>query len=292
MARFDFTSEKSYYDDLMGGNNPKANSEIAIEYLTEIHDQPFKPYSSEQLQLLADDIKLNGLMSPLIVMQVPGTVYYEIIAGRNRYNACLLLNMQSVPCIVKTNLSNAQRNLILVNSNLMQRQMLLPSERARAYRMQLDAYKELGVKVDFDGSQANVYKYLRLNNLYDQLLYMVDRGEILFTIGYELSAMSNIAQHAIYDYLSDYPNVRLNDRLLATLKSRDDAGELNNSEDISDTIASGGKATSQSLKPKTKLTINLKQFKSELSTANPDILLKVIISNEYDILRMYQEEQE
>lgn len=284
MARFDFkTNTSEYLDDLLGGNNPKTNEEIGIEFLVEITDQPFLPYSDERLKMLAADIKLNGLMSPLIVTKRDGSMLYEILAGRNRFNACKLLGMEAIPCIVKDGLSWAQRNLILVNSNLMQRQSLLPSERAKAYKMQSDAYKELGVKVEWSDSQATAYKYIRLNNLNESLLEKVDKGDIQFTVGYELSGLPEDTQCAVAEYVKREPKAKPANVLKAI---RDHYGRPHSIEELERILEKDDKPK----KTLRELTIKMSAFSSELKDADLGTLLKAILANEYDILRMYREE--
>lgn len=291
MVRFDFkTGTTEYLDDLLGGNNGKANEEIDIDFLVEITEQPFKPYSDERLKMLMGDIKLNGLMSPLIVTKLEGSMMYEILAGRNRFNACMLLGMESVPCIVKYGLSEAQRNLILVNSNLMQRQSLLPSERAKAYKMQLKAYKELGIKSEWVESQATAYKYMRLNNLNDEFLAKVDSGEIQFTLGYELSGMSGATQSVISEYIEQEPKERLASAVEAIKGACSEpcsVGELKRLLELKER-----EKASKQKKSVPKLIVKMSAFTSELKDANLGKLLEVIIANEYDILRMYREGME
>lgn len=207
---FKFDKPKDSLDSLLGAPKSQIVRDVSMAELKEISDQPFNPYSDEALEVLVDDIKENGLLSPLVVAPIDGG--YEILAGRNRYRACKELGMEKVPCIVRNNLNQAKRNLILVASNLKQRQQLLPSEKARAYKMQQDACKELNIafKPELIESTANVYKYLRLNNLTDELLKKLDDNDITFTIAYEISRLSHNAQSAILEYLNQGNEVTIN----------------------------------------------------------------------------------
>lgn len=207
---FKFDKPKDSLDSLLGAPKVQIVRDVSMAELKEIENQPFNPYSDEALDVLVEDIKENGLLSPLVVAPIDGG--YEILAGRNRYRACKELGMLKVPCIVRNNLNQAKRNLILVASNLKQRQQLLPSEKAKAYKMQQDACKELNIafKPELIESTANVYKYLRLNNLTDELLKKLDDNEITFTIAYEISRLSHNAQSAILEYLNQGSEVTVN----------------------------------------------------------------------------------
>lgn len=207
---FKFDKPKDSLDSLLGAPKTQVVRDVSMAELKEIENQPFNPYSDEALEVLVEDIKENGLLSPLVVAPIDGG--YEILAGRNRYRACKELGMVKVPCIVRNNLNQAKRNLILVASNLKQRQQLLPSEKAKAYKMQQDACKELNIsfKPELIESTANVYKYLRLNNLTDDLLKKLDNNEITFTIAYEISRLSHNAQSAILEYLKKGNEITVN----------------------------------------------------------------------------------
>lgn len=304
MASFDFKKPSNFYDEMFGANSDvgasaKAKEEIAVEYLVEIENQPFNRYSDEQLRLLSEDIKLNGLMSPLIVHKMQGSQMYEILAGRNRFNACRMLDMKSIPCIIKEDLSKPQRDLILVNSNLMQRQTLLPSERARAYKMQSEAYKELGVKPNESAeSKANVYKYIRLNNLCCELLEKVDKGDISFTIGYELSGLDLSAQNVLIDYLYTKPNTQLITEFIETIKElsargrvdlEDVRGVFEKEKDTSENEDKISKATTE--KP-SKLVIKMDEFRSELKRIAAKELKNFILESESELLEMYKKSEE
>lgn len=207
---FKFDKPKDSLDSLLGAPKTQVVREVSMAELKEIENQPFNPYSDEALDVLVEDIKENGLLSPLVVAPIDGG--YEILAGRNRYRACKELGMEKVPCIIRNNLNQAKRNLILVASNLKQRQQLLPSEKAKAYKMQQDACKELNIsfKPELIESTANVYKYLRLNNLTGELLKRLDDNEITFTIAYEISRLSHHAQSAILEYLNQGSEITVN----------------------------------------------------------------------------------
>lgn len=99
----------------------------------------FKPYSDEKLENLVEDIKTNGVLSPIIVRHISKDGYdlYEILAGHNRCAASKLAGLEKIPAIIKDDISDADADLIFVNTNLNQRDELLPSEKAFAYKLQI-----------------------------------------------------------------------------------------------------------------------------------------------------------
>lgn len=309
MSSFDFKKSSNFYDEMLGnsGSVAKSKEEIATDNLVEIENQPFNAYSSEQLKLLSEDIKINGLMSPLVVHKIKDSQKYEILAGRNRFNACKKLGMTSIPCIVKEDLSKPQRDLILVNSNLMQRQTLLPSERAKAYKMQQDAYKELGIKNETSESLATMYKYLRLNNLFCELLEKVDSGELPFTIGYELSGLDLSTQNALVDYLYDEPKTKVTMALIEELREQEEQGNVDvktiedfvkrskkgapkivRESDENNALLGGNDAPHEEIADK-QLVIQIDEFKSGLRYASASVLREFILKNEIEIWHMYKE---
>lgn len=129
-----------FFAELMGaGTNGGDIKQIDIALLDDFVGQPFKPYSPERLALLAEDIKENGVLSPLIIKPI-NNGRYQILAGHNRKNAAIIAGLAKVPCIVKE-VDEDGAKLILVNTNLNQRQELLPSEKAFAYKMQWEITK-------------------------------------------------------------------------------------------------------------------------------------------------------
>ena len=194
--------------DMFGDNNTGIR-ELAIADLKPYPNQPFRPYSENKLAELTEDIKMNGIISPVIVRKMkPDETsvyeYYQILAGHNRVRAGELAGLEKVPCIVKTDISDEQAQLIMVNTNLNQRDELLPSEKAFAYKMQMDAMKQQGTRNDFvhnvhkvdnlqemgvanNESRRNISYYIRLTYLTSDLLQMVDEKILPFRAGVALS---------------------------------------------------------------------------------------------------------
>ena len=207
---------QSAFADLMGVAK-KDIQHIDINDLQAYPNQPFKPYSNEKLEELAEDIKMNGILSPIIIRQIENK--YQILAGHNRVNAAKLVGLETVPCIVKEADDNTAR-LILVNTNLNQRQELLPSEKAFAYKIQYDALKSQGKRNDLSsgpmvqkiaiseqseaiGENARqIRRYIRLTFLIPLLLDMVDKNTLPFRAGVELSYLKEHEQILLYDFIS------------------------------------------------------------------------------------------
>lgn len=186
--------------------------------LTEIDDQPFHPYPPEKLEELAEDIKENGQISPCLVRKKDGQKI--ILAGRNRKKACELAGVK-VSCIL-IECDDATANLILVNSNLNQRQELLPSEKAFAYKLQKESYEAKGQRktaaavAESSGNLRKklnvktIQRYIKLTDLTRSLLDLVDSGQVPVTAGVELSDLSTADMNCISSYLVTHPDIILN----------------------------------------------------------------------------------
>ena len=203
--------------------------QLPIAKLIPFDNQPFRAYFPEKLQELAEDIRLHGVLSPLLVRPILGK--YQILAGHNRANAARLAGLETVPCIVKDVDEDAAK-LILVNTNLNQRDELLPSEKAFAYKMQMEALRRQGKRNDLgtngaqvedannfgtNGAQVRsrdivaqgsgesretVRRYIRLTYLIKPLLDMVDAKALPFRAGVNISYLSDQEQILLHDYVS------------------------------------------------------------------------------------------
>ena len=184
--------------------------------LTEIEDQPFHLYSQERLEELAEDIKENGQISPCLVRKKDGKKI--ILAGRNRKKACELAGVQ-VACIL-IECDDPTANLIMVNSNLNQRQELLPSEKAFAYKLQKESYEAKGQRKTIaavaEKNSGNVRKklnvktiqrYIKLTELTSELMNMVDSGRLLESVGFELSNLPKADMDSVSAYLQIHPGL-------------------------------------------------------------------------------------
>ena len=161
-------------------------------------DNPFQIHEDAAMEMLTDSIRQNGVLMPIAVR--PGKDgRYEIISGHRRIHACKKLGIETVPALI-TQLDRDSAVIFMVDSNL-QRESLLPSEKAFAYKMKLDALKHQGRASDQLGqkssvqtvadassdSKTQVQRYIRLTNLEKPLLDLVDKGRIALTPAVELS---------------------------------------------------------------------------------------------------------
>ena len=198
---------------------------IHHEKLIDFEDNPFKVIFDERMNELIKSIKENGVLTPITVR--PKGVNYEILSGQRRVAACKLLKKEYIPCIVKT-LSDADAAILLVDSNL-QREELLFSEKAFAYKLKLDAMKCQGKRNDLTSAQigpklskrsrevlaeqvgeskTQISRYIRLTELVYKLLDMVDAKIMPFNVGVELSYLGLKEQMYIADIL-EYDEIML-----------------------------------------------------------------------------------
>lgn len=201
--------------------NTKKN--ICIQKLHPFENHPYKVQDNEEMERLAESIKQNGVVSSIIVRPKENTEdEYEIISGHRRVMACRKAGITEIPALV-VSLDRDAAAIVLVDSNL-HREHILPSEKAFAYKMKLEAMKHQGwrtdltstqvvsksrtdemVGVDNGDSREQVRRYIRLTNLIPEILQYVDDGRISFTPAVELSYLNEQEQ---YDLLGQ---MELND---------------------------------------------------------------------------------
>ena len=209
------------YDDLFSTEEGRQDAklekiqEIPLSELHPFRNHPFKVKDDEAMMETADSIKQYGVLVPAIARPDPEGGY-ELVAGHRRHRASELAGKETMPVIVR-DLDDDAATIIMVDSNL-QRESLLPSERAFAYKMKLDAIKHQGQRTDLTSSQVGmklqamdivgqeagesrnqVHRYIRLTELIPELLDMVDTGQIKFNPAVELSYLASEEQK---DFLS------------------------------------------------------------------------------------------
>ncbi len=189
------------------GSNTKGITELPIENIVDTKNQPFKVLNDERMDILVQDIKINGVLEPIIVK--PEGNKYRILAGHRRTYASKLAGKTTIPCIIM-NVNPGTEKIIITNTNFSQRNGFSPSELAKGYKMQLEGYKELGVHPvrstsqiaeDNNVSRRTVQYYLKLNNLNLDLLELVDNGTVTVKAGARLSMLSNDEQNIICKYI-------------------------------------------------------------------------------------------
>ena len=195
---------------------------------------PFKVQDNEEMDALVESIQSQGILTPLIVRKKENTTdEYEIISGHRRYRAAMKAGLETVPAFIYALDRNAAA-IMLVDCNL-HRERLLPSEKAFAYKMKLDAMKRQGCRTDLtsdqvgpklesaemmalvaDDSKSQIRRYIRLTNLIPELLQKVDDGQIALTPAVELSFLQEHEQRQLLDEMGRTdatPNLSQSQRL-------------------------------------------------------------------------------
>ena len=195
--------------------------QIPIGELFPFKNHPFKVLDDESMQRTVESVEQYGVLSPLIAHPRPEGGY-EIISGHRRQHAAQLAGLDALPVIVR-NMDDDAAVLLMVDSNL-QRENILPSERAFAYKMKLEALKNQGARSDLTSVQVapklstekigeevgmskdNVKRYIRLTNLVPELLDMVDEKKIAFNPAVELSYLDEAQQRDFLEAMEDTQN--------------------------------------------------------------------------------------
>lgn len=189
---------------------------LPISAISDFPDHPFKVREDKEMQDLMDSIREYGVLVPALVRPREGG--YEMVAGHRRKRASELAGLPELPCIVR-NLTDDEATIIMVDSNL-QRETILPSEKAFAYKMKLEAMKRQGKRTDLTSvpvaqrlkktsreilgeqvgeSQDQIRRYIRITFLIQPILDLVDTGKIAFRPAVELSYLSNDKQEILLD---------------------------------------------------------------------------------------------
>lgn len=190
--------------------------EIPIHKIEDFPNHPFQVRNDEEMMDLIDSVAKSGVIAPALVRpKEDGS--YEMIAGHRRKYACLQNGLRTIPCIIR-NLSDEEAVMIMVDTNLRQRQTILPSEKAFAYRMKLEAMNRQGARTDLtsgpvgqklnslkslsdssDDSMKQIQRYIRLTFLIEPLLKLVDEGHIAMRPAVELSYLEPHAQNMVLE---------------------------------------------------------------------------------------------
>ena len=214
--------ELTAYDDLFETDESRAEAalskirEIPISEIDEFPDHPFKVLMDEDMEQLVESVKRNGVMTPATV-RLKEDGRYELISGHRRKKACELAGLETLKCEVKE-LTRDEAIIIMVESNL-QRSAILPSEKAFAYKMRLEAMKRqagrppkensspVGTHLRSDAelaekvgeSRNQIQRYIRLTELVPEILQMVDERQIAFRPAVEISYLSEEQQYTLLE---------------------------------------------------------------------------------------------
>ena len=190
--------------------------EIGIASCVPFSGNPFKVRDDFDMELLVQSVLDYGVMLPIMVRPMKNG-QYEIVSGHRRVHACEKAGIDKIPAFIKS-MSRDEAVIMMVDSNL-QRESLLPSEKAFAYKLKMDALKRQGKRTDLtsdrvgpkltaaeisdDDSATQVKRYIRLTCLIKPLLDLVDEGRIALGPAVELSYLPEDAQKAVYDYYAE-----------------------------------------------------------------------------------------
>ena len=216
---------------------------------------PFREPTQERLDQMAESIRRNGILNPLLVRRMGER--YQILGGHTRKAAAAKIGYKELPCVVM-DVDDDEAENIFVTDNLMQRPGLLPSEKAWAYRTKLEAMKRQGERTDLTSGQvgpklgtnstsaqvepkfrsnetiaeevgesrAQVQRYIRLTYLNPDLLDLVDDGKLGLTIAVELSYLDDLTQSMLADYLEEHPKAAVSKNIASQLRDLAEAGTV------------------------------------------------------------------
>lgn len=197
---------------------------VDIDKIINFKDHPFKVKDDAEMHKLVESIKENGVLNPIIVRQTKEGKY-EIVSGHRRKRATELAGLDGIPCIVR-DLSDEEAIILMVDSNL-QREEILPSEKAYAYKMKMEAMNKQGKRTDLtlapveqkyiqnktsreiiaeenNESREQVRRYIRLTKLIPDILNMVDEKKIAFRPAVEISYLKENEQQKLFDAMEKY----------------------------------------------------------------------------------------
>ena len=197
---------------------------IKLEKLHPFESHPYKVFDDESMEELKNSIEEKGLLNRILVRPLENTTdEYQIISGHRRVHAAELLGIKEVPAVVYF-IDRDEATVLMVDSNC-QREHILPSERAFAYKLKMEALKSQGKRTDLTSSQVatkldsanelgkdsgtsrdTVYRYIRLTNLIPELLDMMDEGKIAFSVGVELSFLDDELQYYVLNACEENDN--------------------------------------------------------------------------------------
>ena len=216
-------------EEILGVVGEESAMEIEIYKIHPFRNHPFHVVDDDRMKRLVDSIRENGILVPAIVRSI-GNDEYEMISGHRRMHAAQKLGMERIPVIIRE-MSDDEAIVKMVDSNI-QREELLPSEKAFAYKMKMEAMKRQAGRPsnnsgqndqNFRGtvsrdllaeeageSSRQVQRYIRLTELIPELLDYVDKKRIQFTVAVEISYIDKEIQQWVYEYIKENGSVKIN----------------------------------------------------------------------------------
>ena len=209
-------------DEMLGVLNEESAMEIEISRIHSFKDHPFKVLDDGKMQDLVDSVKENGVLTPVLIRPTAND-QYEMISGHRRMHAAVIAGLTTIPAIIRE-LSDDEAVIAMVDANI-QREELFPSEKAYAFKMKLDAMKHQGGRTDITSGQngqklkgtvsrdilaeqvgessKQIQRYIRLTELIPELLELVDKKKLQFTVAVDISYLDREIQKWIYEYIRD-----------------------------------------------------------------------------------------
>lgn len=212
-------------EELLGVPNEESAVEIDVGSIHSFKNHPFKVLDDNKMDDLVESIRNNGILSPVLVRPIDEDTY-EMISGHRRLHAAKIVGLEMIPAIVRE-MDDDAAVLAMVDSNI-QREELLPSEKAFAYKMKMDAMRRQGTRTDLTSGQngpklvvdiigedggdsgRQVKRYIRLTELIPELLDLVDNKRLQFVVAVEISYISKDIQKWINEYIHENGCVKQN----------------------------------------------------------------------------------
>ena len=205
-------------DELLGVPEIAGTQEIEIGRIHSFPNHPFKVLDDDKMETLVDSIRENGILNPVIV-RPDQTGNYEMISGHRRLHAAGIVGLKKIPAIVKE-MTDDEATIVMVDANV-QREEILPSERAWSLKMKMDALSRQGKRTDLTSghdvpkltvdvlgeetgiSGRQVKRYIRLTELIPELLELIDSKKLQFVLGVDISYFDDQVQKWVYEYIKD-----------------------------------------------------------------------------------------
>lgn len=214
------------YEALLGVSNEESAVDVSIRDIHSFENHPFKVIDDDKMAELVESIKVNGVLTPVLIRPSKKTRGYEMISGHRRLHAAGLAGLSMIPAIVRE-MDDDTAVLAMVDANI-QREELLPSEKAFAYKMKMDAmrrsvgrkssenvsqnethYKaDVAMADEVGDSRAQIRRYIRLTELIPEILEYVDTKRIQFTVAVDISYIDKEIQKWIYEYIKENGTVK------------------------------------------------------------------------------------
>ena len=261
-------------DELLGVSGEESATDIEISRIHSFANHPFKVLDDDKMDDLVESIKQNGVLTPVLVRPDKNNSY-EMISGHRRMHAAIKAGLETIPAIVR-DMEDDEAIVIMVDANI-QREELLPSEKAFAYKMKMDAMKRQGIRTDLTSCQngtkfradaamaeqigesaRSIQRYIRLTELIPDLLDYVDKKRLQFTVAGDISYIDKEIQTWLFEYIKENGTVKAVQ--VAALRTALEAGTMTQAKMISILVNS-----QPGRKQEQKITLSEKKLKNYFS---------------------------